>query len=648
MKSLFTLLAILVFTGASAQKYELGKVSIEELKQKSHPSDTSAVAAILFKKGKSYFTLDSEGYFILTTEVETRIKIYKKEGYSHANTQITYYADGGGRDVKVFFDDAYTYNLVNDKIEKTKLQSDGEFQQTITETFRSKKIAMPNVKEGSVIEYKSIVKTPHYHLFPDWNFEYTIPADYLEYKVSIASPFAYNRILRGHVDVEQTKPETAMNPSGDFAETRVSYKAKNVKAYKDETYVNNIRNYISILEHELSETHFPNSPKKKYSSDWESVAKTIYEHEDFGDELKKTGYFEEDLNALLKNATNNEEKMNLIFNYVQSSMNWNEKSSYYCDNGVKQAYKEKVGNVAEINLMLTAMLRYAEINANPVLLSTRSNGIASFPNWNAFNYVVVAVESPSGLILLDATSKYTVPGILPVRALNWIGRIIRNDKSTKEVDLMPKINSKETINVLAELDAEGKFTGKIRDQYFDYNAYAFRERYLGITNKSYIERLERQYKGIQIENFETTNEKELAKPVVENYSFVHDGLSEIIGDKIYFSPMLFFTKKTNPFKQEKREYPIDFIYPHQDKYMINIAIPKGYVVESLPKSVKLAMEQNIGAFSFNISSAENKIQVVATFDINYANVSPEYYETLKSFYKAFIEKQNEKIVLKKV
>jgi hypothetical protein len=60
------------------------------------------------------------------------------------------------------------------------------------------------------------------------------------------------------------------------------------------------------------------------------------------------------------------------------------------------------------------------------------------------------------------------------------------------------------------------------------------------------------------------------------------------------------------------------------------------------------MEQNIGAFSFNVSSAENKIQVVATFDINYANVSPEYYETLKSFYKAFIEKQNEKIVFKKV
>jgi hypothetical protein len=57
-----------------------------------------------------------------------------------------------------------------------------------------------------------------------------------------------------------------------------------------------------------------------------------------------------------------------------------------------KAYKDKTGNVAEINLMLTAMLRYAGLNANPVLVSTRSNGIAMFPNRTAFNYVIAAVE----------------------------------------------------------------------------------------------------------------------------------------------------------------------------------------------------------------------------------------------------------------
>jgi hypothetical protein len=50
--------------------------------------------------------------------------------------------------------------------------------------------------------------------------------------------------------------------------------------------------------------------------------------------------------------------------------------------------------------MLTAMLRYAGLTANPVLVSTRSNGIAPFPNRTAFNYVA---ETPKGLVLLDAS-----------------------------------------------------------------------------------------------------------------------------------------------------------------------------------------------------------------------------------------------------
>ena len=84
------------------------------------------------------------------------------------------------------------------------------------------------------------------------------------------------------------------------------------------------------------------------------------------------------------------------------------------------------------------MLRYAGLTANPVLVSTRSNGIAIFPNRTAFNYVIAAVETPNGNILLDASDKFSTPNVLPFRALNWYGRLIRKDGTSEEVDLMPK------------------------------------------------------------------------------------------------------------------------------------------------------------------------------------------------------------------
>lgn len=70
----------------------------------------------------------------------------------------------------------------------------------------------------------------------------------------------------------------------------------------------------------------------------------------------------------------------------------------------------------------------------------------------------------------------------------------------------------------------------------------------------------------------------------------------MIGGKIYVSPMLFFTNDKNPFKQEVREYPVDFSYPFVDKYNITIKIPDGFTVETLPAPAKVTMENNLGSF----------------------------------------------------
>lgn len=646
MKELkITVLILFLALSAQAQDFKMGRVSKEELTEKVHPKDTSAVAAILFRKGKTYFEFN-DGYPTLVTEVETRIKIYKKEGYEYATGEVGYYT--GGRSQKVFFTDAVTYNLVGDKIEKTKLKNDGKFEEKINDEYTVEKITMPDVKEGSVIEYKYIIKSPYIFYFRDWAFQYPIPVNHIEYEVATPTFLQYNRYLAGYIDIQQSEMKTRYGYGSQFQENAVTFSADNVKALKNEAYVNNIENYMSILKHELASTSFPGSSTEYYSDNWESVAKKIYEHEDFGRELNQKSYFEDDLNALLKTAVTANAKLETIFNYVKGRMKWNEENSYYCDKGVKKAYNEKVGNTAEINLMLTAMFRHAGFSANPVLISTRANGVALFPNRSAYNYVIASVLVGEDLILFDATSKNTLPNMLPVRALNWRGRLIRENGNTVEIDLMPKSSSKEIIQVSAQLDNEGKISGRARDQYYDYNAYGFRENYVGVSKETYLEKMENHYKGLQMDDYKVTNESELSKPVVEEYAFVHDGLTDIIGDKIYINPMLFFKQSENPFKQETREYPIDFVYPHQDKYMINIAIPEGYELEFAPEPISVVMEDNLGSFKYNINANNTLIQLSVAVDINYANVSQVYYQTLKSFFQKLIEKQNEQIVLKKV
>jgi hypothetical protein len=664
-KLLVGFLFLLVFLSARGQKFELGKVSVAELEQQSHPSDPSAVAAVLYTKGKTYFEFSPSDGFYSMTEVEVRIKIYKKEGYSLGSKTIAYYT-GANDNQTVAIYKAATYNLVNGQIEKTRLKSEGEFTEKLDRNTSLRKIAMPNIREGSVVEYSYTIKSPYFLKFPDWDFQRKIPVDYSEYKILIPEYFKYNSYLKGKL--EPTKETSSnqrdftgvanerVNQRGGFKRSRFDYEIKcmevstsylltNIPAFKEEDYTDNIENYTSSIVHELASVHFKDGPFTNYTSDWESVARKVYSSPDFGIELAKNGYFEDDLKSIALGDDYN--KFATIFNFVTSRMTWNGNYSYLCDKGVKKAYAEKSGNAAEINLMLVAMLRRAGLNANPVLLSTRSNGIASYPNLGGFNHVIAAVKMPTGIILMDATSKFATPGILPNEDLNRFGRMVMDDGSSAGVALMPTEPSKVTCNLMAGIDNEGKISGKVRNQYTDYVAMDFREKYHNIQNDAYLQHLEDKLGGIAITEY-SANEKEIFKPVTETYSFSDTGSTEIIGGKLYFSPMLFLAAKVNPFKQETREYPVNFFFPTQGKYNIIIKIPEGYQVETIPAAANVVMDENLGSFKYNITQSSGQLQLFCSFDIGKAIVGSEYYEMLQDFFKAAIEKQNEKIILKKV
>ncbi len=665
------LLAIILFfaffcSSTNAQDFKLGKVSLAELEEKEHPKDPSAAAAVLFKKGEVKFEYnDSDGFQVVTT-VKTRIKIYKKEGYGWANQEVRYYLENSLNE-NVSFSDAITYNLIGGKIEKTKLKSDGEFIEKINKYWGQKKITMPNIKEGSVIEFEYTIKSPMIGSLRDWDFQASIPVNYSEFATYIPEYFDYKRNQKGYVSIKTeteklnrkvnyvsttdyqdgSKPIRS-NEELSFIETKTTFSIMDSPAVKEEAYVNNMDNYTSSISHELSMTNYPNTPVKYYSTDWESVVKTIYNYEDFGPELNKTGYFEDDVTKLLAGLNTQPEKISALFNYVKKSVKWNNYKGYSCNDGVKTAYKNKTGNTAEINLMLTAMLRFSGLNANPVLVSTRDNGIAFFPSRNAFNSVIAAVETPEGLILLDATEKYSEPNILPFRDLNWKGRLIRKDGTSTEVDLMPKTLSKEATNMSLVLKSDGIAEGKIRSQYANYSALEYRKDNLESNVDIYLEKLESSNNNIEISDYVRENDLDLAKPIVETYVFKDTKNIEVIDGKIYVSPMLFLATKENPFKQEMREYPVDFGYPKQERYNININIPEGFVVESLPTTMNIATGENVGTFKFMIANTGNSIQIVITKDINTAIVQADFYPVLKDFYQQMIDKQNEKIILKKI
>ena len=662
------LLLLLTLNGIFAQDYEFGKISEEELALKNHKLDSSAVASVLYEKQNSTIEYKDGLGFVLVTYIQKRVKIFDEKGFGYGVAKVYLYI-GGTDEENLSSLRGYTYNLEDGKIKESKLSRDAIFKNDESRYWKSQTFTFPDIKEGSIIEYKYTITSPYVSNIQTVNIQKEVPVDFIEATYEFPEYYYFKPVVKGYLDIglktssgsESVNYMNKQRSGGTSAydQVRTSYQSgkidylvnissislTDIPSMKDEPFVNNIDNYRASLDYELSYIKYPNSSIESYSTTWEDVTKKIYEDPDFGTELKKTGYFEDEIDQLINQTSNVKDKMALVFEFVKNKMSWNGVYGYTCNDGVRNAYKDNTGNVAEINLMFTAMLQYSGIEAYPVLVSTRSNGIPLFPTREGFNYVITAAVVGEDVILLDATSKYSKPNLLPTRALNWNGRLIKKGGESLKVDLAPHTISNEMVFMNVELNDDGSVKGKVRGQYLDYNAYNYRVKNDQKSKDDLIKSIEDTYLGVEIDEYEVKNQYDVNKPLIEQYSFYKENAYDQIADKIYVSPLFFFTQLENPFKLEKREFPIDFSYPHKEKYAINIAIPEGYKVESLPESTKLVLPDGIGSFSYMAGTSTGNLQLSVELEISSAIVPSLYYDSIKQYFSKIIEKESEKVVL---
>lgn len=655
----FLILAFLFFgfSKSTAQNYELGKVTITELKEKSNPKDTTAPAAILFKKGRTFFTYTIKNGFTVNHVYEFKIKIYKKEGIKYADQKMRFYTGYENQpNDRLAFSDAVTYNLEKDSIIETKWNSEGNFRKKINKYWIEALMVLPKVKAGSVIEFKCSLRTENISHFPDFEMQYGIPLNYFEYHTEIPEFFIYKPILVGNIPVQseskfvdgnlEYKNRDNETKKLSFIQINADYKGTAIPSLADELYVDNIDNYRGSIKHDIESTRYPEQPVKDYSNTWQGVANTIFKNNCFGKELTKKSFFTNDVKPLITNFESPKERVDVIFKFVQNKMSWNQEKGYYVDKGVLKAYANQTGNVAEINFILINMLRAAGIEANPVLVSTTENGAVVYPTVTGFNYVIATAEIEGKQILLDATHKFTVPNILPLNILNWKGRLIKKDGTSQEINLVPTTASKEITNMIAKINVNGSIDGKVRIENTDYNAYRYRVENSGRNEEEYLEKLENKYGKIAISDY--VIQTNVPNPVLETFSFTADNQLDKTGDEMLINPMLFFTTTKNPFSQEKRQLPVYLGYPSQQRFNLNLEIPQGYKIESMPTPIRILSESKETGFTLNFSNQGNKIQITSVIEINSSIFAADQYEVLKEFFQKVIASQEKKIVLKKI
>jgi transglutaminase-like putative cysteine protease len=642
--------------------FKFGKISIEDLQKTAYAIDSSANAVVIADIGKSAIEGNTKGWFSLVYTRLRRVHILKKGAYSAADIEIPLYKSGGGEE-ELSSIKAVTYNLENGKIVETKLEKSGIFTDKLNKYYTIKKFTFPNVKEGSIIEFEYTIKSDFLRYLRSWEFQGKLPRLWSEYNLALPNFLGYVFLRKGYLPyyIETTKERNSMFHITEDGGTRSSehytftsgvvdhrWVMKDVAELKEESFTSTIDNHKAAIEFQLSEFRQPLTPRQ-FMRTWPDLVKELMEDEDFGKSLTAANnWLSDEMKLILAGATTESDKAHKIFIYLRDNITCTDHDALYTKQPLKNVLKSKKGTVSEINLLLTAMLRYAGIEADPAMLSTKDNGYvyAMYPLLTQYNYVISQAVINGKKVNLDASHTRLGFGKLPYECYNGTGRLI-NQLTPYAVELSAdSLKENKLTSIILTNDEKGKWVGRLNQTRGYYESYNIRDKVKDKGIEELVKDMRKSYsQEISIEQPKFDSLESFENPIGISYQFNFNHNDE---DIIYFNPMFAEGTKENPFKSAERIYPVEMPYTFDEIVVVTIETPKGYVVDELPKPVRVKLnEAGEGMFEYLLSESNGTISLRSRIKLNRANYNPDEYELLREFFNLIVSKHSEQIVFKK-
>ena len=656
MNKFFTILSLCALTlAAKAQQatpldQEYGKINQADLEMKACDFEKDANAEVLINKGDLYY----DQTFNVVLEVHRRIKIFNDNGKSNANIVIPF--DGGDRSEFITGLQAETVNLVDGKVEITKLDKKQVYIKSIDKVKSEMIFTFPNVNSGSIIEYKYTWNGEDYGYVPAWSYQEDIPVRYTELDTKLPDLLYFTTRVKSLLPLTKytTSQETGSIGIGQDAIPYTNECSKremdNIPSLNDEPYMSSKVDNRASISFILTSIRPINGLVKSRADTWAKIGGALADDEDFGHQLKRKLTGEDVIINEAKALKTDDEKIAFLFNKVKTTMKWNDEDTWYTNVGTSSAWDTKTGNATEINLILYHLLKKSGVAAMPMVVSTREHGKVnpSFPYIGQFNRAVVYIPVDSTkMYVLDASNKYNMYNEIPYTLLNSSGLSMDIDNKTEGLIFLQKQSPiRESIFITAEIKPEGKIDGSAEISSLSYNRMSDIDDYTTDGEKKYIDNLREDDNNLKISSLKMENMDVDSLPLVQNIKFNLD-LTGSDDNYIYFNSNLFSSLHKNPFLSETRSSDIDFGYPSTLTINGIYKEPAGYKVDALPKNINMTMPDRGITFKRVIGEQNGSIVVRYVVSYNKSIYFKEDYADFHEFFKQLFQMLNEPIALKK-
>lgn len=644
MLLLLLMAATTMATAQTKKAYKFGSILPEELEMTHYEADPDAEAVVLYER--TYIDHEfANGNVYQIIELTRRIKVLKESGTSQGDITLHLFVTP---EMKMTLKEltASAYNLVDGKRVESKLKKQYIFEEQASENELVIKASIPDVRVGTVIEFRHAVRSPIIQYIPTIFFQDEIPVVHSEATICTPQYFRFQTQQRGHHPITLRRSmHTAIASLGQnthetYMVNQIDVTATNVPALRKEPFVWNMDEYRTQLSFELAAIDIPGVASQTIAFTWKDVFKYLDESP-FGEHLKMGNPLRDELKAAMPADADEQTKIRTAIDVLTKQIKWNEDYAIFCDSPARALHKHE-GDSAEINFLLMAMLRDLGFEPQVVLLSPRDeNRLRQNVSLNDLHYFILRLVLSDGTVCyVDGTNPNSDLNLLPIHLLVDHARIY-NDPQTV-LDLTALTRNSQTESISARFNEDLSLAVEKTCHRTGLNAFTENEQYdKAESEEAYIEKIE-QSLDTKIDHYTLKRTKNL---VTTQLSYTKS--LDVAGDRIYLNITIDPTIEENPFTQSERKMPIEFGFPYTKSVRCNIQLPDGYVVEELPRSTRMAGNNGDLGLTFIAKAAGNVVQTSFTLQLKRIIYSAEEYADLKAFFGQVADLAAQQIVLKR-
>jgi len=620
-------------------------ISQEELKMTRVPEAPGAPAVYLYRQ------VDRNDMGVQRGRGATeynyvRIKVFTEEGRKHANVEIPFQRQ--------------RTNVSNIRArtvrpDGTIANFDGKvYEQTLEKTkgvkYLAKTFTVPDVQVGSIIEYHYNIDFEDYYIFRS----YWILSEELFTKRAAFSLRPYDRppwMVQWSWPAGLPK---GTEPPKEGADHIVRMTTQDVPAFVTEDHMpppNELKLRVVFTYHD----EIPEMNVDKYWKQFDK--KKNGQVESFIDKRKA---MEEALAGIVSPGDAAEVKLRKIYARVQQIQNLSylpqktieerKHEEIKENNNVEDLWKHQYGTGWDLTWLFLGLVRATGLEAYPCLVSGRGEYFFRKERVDGreldANVVLVKVNGKEEFF--DPGAAFTPFGMLPWMETGTVGLKLDKDGGSWIQTPLP-VSEQSKIERRAELKlaAEGDLEGKLTVSFTGLEALWRR-----IDERNQDETARKKFLEDQVkEDIPAGSEVDLTKqpewnsseaPLTAEFNLRVPGWASAAGRRAMLPATLFSAREKHMFEHADRVWPIYFRFPYKATDDVNIQLPAGWLVESVPKEEDKDLKGT--EYSLKVEKNNGMVHIQRALRSDLFMVPKDSYSVLRGFFQ-FVKSEDEQQVV---